>query len=229
VTTFVVTGLEAEAKIARRAHLPAIVAGGSTESRTASIDRAIEKGATGLISFGIAGGLHPKLVPGTVLLPEMVYTEAGEAFATDQPWRRRLLAHIPDAASGAIYGAETVVATVSEKKALFDRTQAVAVDLESAAVARAAAKAGIPFIVLRTVADSAHRALPKAALLGLTAEGRVAYGTVFGQLARKPHQVPALLMIALHTRRALAAIYSVAEPVDGFHAVPMRTAVARSA
>ncbi len=224
MTTFVITGLEAEARIARRAGLPTVVAGGARETRAASIERVIAKGATGLISFGIAGGLHPKLQPGTVLLPETVHTEAGEAFVTDERWRRRLLAHIPGAASGAIYGAEAVVARVAEKKALFDRTRAVAVDLESAAVARAAAGAGIPFVVLRTVADPAHRSLPKAATFGLTSEGKVAYGVVFGHLVRKPHQVPALLMIALQTRRALSAIYSVVEPVDGFHAVPMRAA-----
>ncbi|HEX4111260.1 MAG TPA: nucleoside phosphorylase [Stellaceae bacterium] len=225
MTTFVVAGLEAEAKIARRAGLRTIVACGSKERRATSIAQAIADGATGLISFGIAGGLDPRLKPGTVLLPQVVHTEAGEAFVADAAWRHRMLAHVPDAVAGAIYGAEAVVARVSEKKSLFDRTQAVAVDLESAAVARAAARAGIPFIVLRTVADPAHRTLPQAAVFGLTGEGRVAYGLVFGHLARRPHQFPSLLFIAIETRRALTAIYAIAQPVDGFHALPVATAV----
>jgi hopanoid-associated phosphorylase len=225
MTTFVVAGLEAEAKIARRAGLRTIIAGGSKERRAAAIAQAIAEGATGLISFGIAGGLDPRLKPGTVLLPEMVHTEAGEAFAADETWRRRMLAHVPDAVAGAMYGAEAVVARVAEKKSLFDRTKAVAVDLESAAVARAAARAGIPFIVLRTVADPAHRALPQAAVRGLTGEGKVAYGSVFGHLARKPHQFPSLLFIAFETRRALTAIYAIAQPVEGFHAIPIVPAI----
>ncbi len=228
MTTIVVTGLEAEARIARRAGLRAIVANGTPGRRVAAIAQAIAEGATGLISFGIAGGLDPRLAPGTVLLPGTVHTEAGEAYDTDAPWRRRLMSHIPGAISGAIYGAETVVARVAEKKSLFDRTKAIAVDLESAAVARAAAQAGIPFIVLRSIADPAHRNLPQAAVLGLTGEGKVAYGAVFGHLARRPHQFPGLLFVALDARRALAAIHAIAEPAEGFHAVPLVTAGAAS-
>lgn len=184
MTTFVVTGLEVEARIARRAGLRTVIAGGSKERRAAGIARAIDEGATGLISFGIAGGLDPRLAPGTVLLPETVYADPGESFAVDETWRRRLLAHIPDAIGGAIYGAEAVVARVAEKKSAFIRTKAIAVDLESGPVARAAAQAGIPFVVLRAVADPAHRNLPRAAVLGLTDEGRVAYGAVFGHMAK---------------------------------------------
>jgi adenosylhomocysteine nucleosidase len=221
MTTFVVTGLEVEARLARRAGLRTVVAGGRPERRAATIAKAVAEGATGLISFGIAGGLDPKLTPGTVLLPETVYTESGETFVADPAWRRRLLAHIPGAASGAIYGAEAVVARAVDKKSVFGRTKAVAVDLESGPVARAAAQAGIPFVVLRAVADPAHRNLPRAAILGLSDEGRVAYGTVLGQMARNPHQFPALLFIALETRRALTAIHAISRPVEGFHAVPM--------
>jgi adenosylhomocysteine nucleosidase len=221
MTTFVVTGLEVEARIARRAGLRTIVAGGKPERRAATIAQAIAAGATGLISFGIAGGLDPKLPPGTVLLPETVSTEAGETFATDEVWRQRLQAYIPGALGGTFYGAEAVVARVAEKQSVFLRTKAVAVDLESAPVGRAAAHAGIPFVVLRAIADPAHRNVPHAAARALTDEGTVAYGAVFGHLARNPHQFPILLFIARDTRRALTAIRAIAQPVDGFHAVPV--------
>lgn len=220
MTTFVVTGLEAEARIARRAGLRTVIAGGSKERRAALIARAVAEGATGLISFGIAGGLDPKLAPGTVLLPETVYAGPDESFVVDAAWRRRLQAHIPGAVGGTIYGAEAVVARVVEKKSTFARTKAVAVDLESGPVARAATQAGIPFVVLRAVADPAHRNLPRAAVLGLTDEGKVAYGAVFGHIAKNLHQFPALLFIALETRRALTAMHAIARPVEGFHAVP---------
>ncbi len=223
MSTIVVTGLEIEARIARRAGLRALVVGGKPEKRAATIADAIAAGATGLISFGIAGGLDPKLVPGTVLLPETVHTDRGETFVADEKWRRRLMAQIPSAIPGAIYGGEAVVSRVSDKRILFGRTKALAVDLESGPVARAATAAGIPFIVLRSVADPAHRNLPHAAVLGLNDKGRVAYGAVFGQMVRNLHQLPALLFTAMETRRALTAMHAIAEPAPGFHAVPVKT------
>ncbi len=223
MSTIVIAGLEIEARIARRAGLRTLVVGGKPEKRAAGIADAIASGATGLISFGIAGGLDPKLVPGTVLLPETVHTDRGEMFVADDKWRRRLLTHIPGAVSGAIYGGEAVVSRVADKRALFGRTKALAVDLESGLVARAATAAGIPFVVLRSVADPAHRNLPRAAVLGLNDEGRVAYGAVFGQMLRNLHQFPALLFTAFETRRALTAMHAIAEPAPDFHAVPVKT------
>jgi hopanoid-associated phosphorylase len=199
------------------------VAAGKAERRDASIARAVASGATGLISFGIAGGLDPKLAPGTVLLPEMVHTETGETFATHAEWRHRLQAQIPNARAGAIYASSAVISRVVDKQRLFDRTGAAAVDMESGAVARAAAQAGIPFVVLRSIADPAHRSLPQAAIGGLNDEGRVAFGAFFGHLARNLHHFPRLFYVAFDTRRALTAMDAIAAPAEGFHAVPAAT------
>jgi adenosylhomocysteine nucleosidase len=221
MSTIIVTGLEVEARIARRAGLPVIVVAGKPDRRAGLMAQAIASGATGLISFGIAGGLDPNLAPGTVLLPETVHTDRGETFYADGPWRKRLLAHVPGAVSGAIYGGEAVVTRAADKRMLFGSTKATAVDLESGPVARAATEAGIPFVVLRSVADPAHRNLPRAAVLGLNDEGKVAYATMLGQAVRNLHQFPALLSIAFETRRALAAMHAIAVPSPGFHAVPV--------
>jgi hypothetical protein len=105
---------------------------------------------------------------------------------------------------------------------LFQRTGAVAVDLESGAVARAATKAGIPFIVLRAIADSATRDLPPAARIGLDAQGRATLGTVLGSVLSHPGQLPALIRLALDTRVALKAL---ARAVEGtaFANLPITT------
>jgi adenosylhomocysteine nucleosidase len=221
MATVIVTGLEVEARIARRAGLPVIVVAGKADRRASLIAETIAGGATGLISFGIAGGLDPNLAPGTVLLPETVHTDRGETFHADALWRRRLLAHIPGAISGAIYGGEGVVSRAAEKRTLFGSTKATAVDLESGPVARAATEAGIPFVVLRSIADPAHRNLPRAAVFGLNDEGKVAYGTMLGHVVRNLHQFPALLSTAFETRRALTAIHAIAVPSPGFHAFPV--------
>lgn len=220
MSTIVIAGMEVEARIARRAGLQAVVAGGSPERRMAIVERATRDGATGLISFGIAGGLDPKLSSGAVILPEKVHAGMDQEYVVDAAWRHRLLAHIPHAVSGTIFGAAVAVARVIEKKSLFDRTGAVAVDLESAIVAQVAERAAIPFVVLRTIADSAHRELPHAALIALNGDGKVAFGAVLGFIARKPGQVPALMRLAIETRRALNAMDAFSQPVHAFHAAP---------
>ena len=64
----VVTGLEAEARIARRAGLDALAAGGGPGAATRAADDLVRRGATALLSFGIAGGLDPALRTGTVVV-----------------------------------------------------------------------------------------------------------------------------------------------------------------
>ena len=82
------------------------------------------------------------------------------------------------------------------KRCLWLCSGAVAIDLESGAVARAAAASGMPFAVLRAICDPAGRPVPPAARLGLNATGSLAVRHVLAALAVDPAQVPALLRLA---------------------------------
>jgi adenosylhomocysteine nucleosidase len=212
-----VTGLAAEAMIARRAGLRAAAAGGDGGRRMAVISRLVAEGASGLVSFGICGGLDPALASGRLLLPMAVRDEAGARFAVDRFWHQAVAAALAKTgiavAAGDLLGAAAIVATPERKHALH-AGGAVAVDLESHLVARAALTAGIPFLVLRAVADPARRCLPPAALVGLDAEGHVALGAALASLWRRPAQLPALVRIAFETRNALRALRRAA-PVLG--------------
>jgi adenosylhomocysteine nucleosidase len=202
-----VTGLAAEARIAQRAGVRAEATGGSAGRTAAVAARLIADGATGLLSFGICGGLDPALAAGTVLLPRAVRSETGERILADAAMHGRLALALGDAvATGDILGASGIADTVERKTALFRRFRAAAIDNESHLVAAAAAAARIPFLVLRAVADPAARALPPAALVGLDDEGRPALSPVLRSLFARPGQLPALVAIALDTRRALRAL-----------------------
>ena len=205
-----VTGLAAEARIARRAGLAAAAAGGDSGRTESAIAELIADGASALVSFGICGGLDPALAPGALLLPHWVRDESGARFAVDAAWRGRvaaaLAAHGQVAAAGDLLGADAVVATPAQKAVLFAASGAVGADLESHVVARAALRAGLPFLALRAVADPAARGLPPAALIELDSQGRPALGAVLGSLLRRPGQLPALLRVAGDARRALAAL-----------------------
>lgn len=199
----VVTGLEAEARLARRLGAPVEAGGGTADGARAAAERLIRAGVRGLLSFGLAGGLDPALRPGDVLVPERVLSDSG-SWATDPALRHALGRGRAD----PVFGGGTVLATAAAKRDLHARTGAAAVDLESAEVAEVAQRYGLPFAVLRAVCDPAHRDLPLAALVALDGGGRIGMVRVLRAVAARPREVPALLALgadAARARRSLAA------------------------
>jgi adenosylhomocysteine nucleosidase len=205
-TILCTTGLEVEAKIARRAGLAAVVGGGDHRRTVAVVEEASAQ-AECLVSFGIAGALRPGLKPGDIVISTEVVDE-------DRRWLtgESLRALIPElvqqigAVEGPVLGAQMVLATEADKRRAWQETGAIAVDLESVVVARAGAALGIPFLVLRAIADPATRSLPPAALLPLSAEGKPQVGQVLASVMRRPQQLPSLFGIAREARQALAAL-----------------------
>ncbi len=86
-----VTGLTAEALIASRAGVEAVATGGRRERALGLVGGLIRRGVTGLISFGIAGGLDPGLASGSLVIGTLV-REAGAEWRCDAAWRDRLAA-----------------------------------------------------------------------------------------------------------------------------------------
>lgn len=173
----------------------------------------IGAGADALVSFGMAGGLSPRLGPGALVLADAVRAPDGKSLTTCAPWRDRLTALAGDAvplAVGAILGATHAVATPPAKEDLFRETGALAVDMESHGVAAAAAETGLPFIAIRAVADPAWRPVPTAALKGLGPDGRRRPAAVLLGLLLRPRELSHLLRLAADTRAALASLSRVA-------------------
>jgi hopanoid-associated phosphorylase len=171
----------------------------------ASLEAAAKRGAAGIISFGIAGGLAPDLNAGDWVVGSGVRTEHGH-FPTDRGWARALLEALPSAVHAEIVGADAPVAEPSEKRRLHLRTGAVAVDTESHVAARIAAAHRIPFAACRAVIDPAHSVLPPAAMYGLRHDGTADVFAVLRSVVRQPSQLPALTRTALDARVAAAAL-----------------------
>ena len=209
------SGLAAEARIARAAGFQVVVGAGDPQRTMALVGAAIGQ-AQCLISFGIAGGLAPHLRSGDVIL-------SAEVIGPDRSWRAnaRFQEEISDlarrigAAEGPVLGARELLASEDDKARAWRDTGALAVDMESAIVARAAEAAGIPFAVLRTIADPATRALPPAALIPLLQDGTPALARVLGEVLRRPRQIGALFGLARETRQALLALAGPAQSLRG--------------
>jgi hypothetical protein len=201
-----VSGLALEARIAGRAGFATVVGAGDRHRAEALVATATA-GADCLVSFGISGALSRELRPGDLIVSGEIVSAHG-SWHGGPPWCRRLaaLAGSLGAASGPVLGACAVLATCSDKARARARFGALAVDLESDIVARAAVTAGIPFAALRAIADPAERELPPAALVPLAADGRPDLGQVFASVLRRPRQMAALLALFGETRRALRAL-----------------------
>jgi adenosylhomocysteine nucleosidase len=211
-----VTGMEAEAQVARRAGIEALPSGGVPTQTQAIAERFLAEGVELLLSFGIAGALAPSLVPGSLLLPHVVIDDAGNRYPVDAHWHEKtcqVLSQLNGLSieKGDLFGSRESIAKIAQKASLFQQKQSIAVDLESHIVARVAARSGTPFLVLRAIADSASRALPPAAVVGLGPDGKPALGRVLLSVARDPRQIPALIRLARDTNMALTALGSALE------------------
>jgi hopanoid-associated phosphorylase len=206
----VVTGLRAEARCLGGLDIAVACSGARPARARAEAARLLAEGAVGLVSFGLAGGLSPAVAPGDLILADAVMLPHGERIATDLAWRSRLSALIEVGGraphQAAVAGSDRLLATVAAKRALFAATGALAVDMESYAVAEVVHAAGRPFLVLRAIADPADQALPRAATVALGPGGEVRLLAVVRALLGRPAELPALLRLGRQSRRALAAL-----------------------
>jgi adenosylhomocysteine nucleosidase len=213
----VLVGLAEEAALVRNAaktwdRAPAIAIGGGTpEGAGAALPALLAREPEALLSIGYAGGLDPALRPGALLIPETVT----DADGTPLPCDATLVHALTDRArrrglhprGGAVATAALPAATPDDKRRLAEATGAVAVDLESAEAARAAAAAGVPFAAVRAVLDDARTALPPLALAAVdTATGRPRIGRLLIGVLGSPGQLPALLGLAKANAAAKASL-----------------------
>jgi hopanoid-associated phosphorylase len=198
-----VTCLSFEARIAAGPGVTVLC--GDADRLIEALESVVRGGCSGIISFGIAGGLAPALAPGHWVVASKVVSQIGQ-FATDRVWAQRLLQRLPDAVHAAILGVDAPVVEAETKHMLGACTRTVAVDMESHVAARVAAAHGLPFAACRVIIDPAHRTLPPAALVGLRPDGTPDAPAVLRSLMRHPRQVPALIQTALDARAARRAL-----------------------
>ncbi len=167
------------------------VGAGAAERSCAAL---MQAGAGALVSVGCAAGLVPDVRPGALVLPAEMRSARGEVYPADAEWRAALLEGLKNQINplhGHIVGVDRVIGS-AEKRALHQRTGAVAADMESVIVAQAARRRGLPVIALRVVSDAADDDVPDALLDTIDEFGRPRYGTLTGALLRRPRDVGAL-------------------------------------
>jgi adenosylhomocysteine nucleosidase len=141
-----------------------ICAGGMGPEKASACARALlQEGVSTLLCVGAAGAVDESLKVGDLVIAEWVLpAEDNQApIPCDADWieRARDLADRKgfSVASGGLVSVSRPVTSPQDKARLARETNALAVDMESAAAAQAA---GVPFLALRVITDDARTALP---------------------------------------------------------------------
>lgn len=213
----ILCGLESEAAALRPAlprGVPVAVAGASS-ARALELARAlIEAGAQALLSVGVAGALDPALRPGDLLAPRAVGI-GGVRLAADPALVAALVRDCGAQPCAAVAGVDAMAATPAAKTALHAATGAAIVDMETHAVARAAAAAGRPWAALRAVADDAATRLPGWTARLIRADGRVDMRQAAWGALTHPGDWPALWRVGRASAWAHAALGGAAAGLAG--------------
>jgi adenosylhomocysteine nucleosidase len=171
--------------------------------------RLLERGVAGLVSWGCAAALAPHLKPGHLILPEFVLGAEGSRQVSHADWRSRLaraLSPTLPVHTGTLIESVRIIPGCAEKQALYARTEAVATDMESAAVARVAHSRGLPFLAVRAIADSAAMRLPAAVTAALSPRGDIALTKLLGHSLRHPGQFIELARLGRAFGAAMATL-----------------------
>ena len=174
-----------------------------------------------VIGIGVAGALSSGLRPGDIVIvdramkaradsahPEQVVSidPAMVEFCQSTLHRRGL-----ESSTGAILSSARVLPSGAEKRAAKQHSGAIAVDMESAAIALEAAAHGVPLAIVRTVIDSLDDEIFGAEIAD--ANGRVRPIAAANYLLRNPAaflQIPWMLRnLALATRALADAIEAI--------------------
>jgi adenosylhomocysteine nucleosidase len=153
------------AVLGRLAGIPVILArtGDGAGNAARGVELLLDRLPVGSVMVvGAAGALSPHLEPGRVLVAREVIEEGQSVPLPDAGWLRRALRDA-GATPATFVSTRDLLCTArakAEAYARLSRGTAAAVDLETAAYARAAGERGLPYVALRAISDAAEESLP---------------------------------------------------------------------
>jgi nucleoside phosphorylase len=176
-----------------------------------------------VISTGVAGALSPDLKAGDLVIANrlLIESESGNydevaQIAPDriQSARNALARHGLTAAAGAMLTARRVLSSPAAKRAAYARGGALAVDMESAAIAIELGPSAPPFLCIRAIIDEAGDEIPGADLADPS--GQVSSLKAAAYFIRNPSalaQVPGILKnLRLATKSIASALEALCSP-----------------
>jgi adenosylhomocysteine nucleosidase len=194
-----------------------VYSGAGAENAASAAETLVKHGATQLISWGCAAGIDEVVQPGDLILAAQCVNVDNDVFNSDCNWLDRIKVSLPKSIkvyNSRIAESKAVVASSAEKVKIAKATGAVALDMESSAIAKVAQDHGLPFLIIRAVADPLAMALPNAVSYALDNQGEVNLARLLGYLSLHPFELPTLIRLGLHFNSAKATLKLLAKQLE---------------
>lgn len=162
-----------------------------------------------LISWGVAGSIDQSLKSGDLLIVQSIITNDA-SYSIREDWLTRLKTQLHFTKIGDIASVTDICATVIDKNNLSAKSGAIAVDMESAAIAELATANKIDFLVLRAIADDANTSIPEVVVNHTDGLGRPQTIPFIISCLEKPGQIKQLLTLAKCYKQALKTLKRIA-------------------
>jgi len=187
---------------------------GETAARaSAALEAHLERvSPRALLIVGVCGGLAADLAACDLVVPDAVGCAGdADAPAPDAAW----LARLPEGLGrrGGLVSIERIAATAEEKGHLAADLQpsALAVDLETAALARVAAAHGVPYLVVRAVSDRVDESMPAFLQACIRRDGSMGRAAIVCSALRRPGRIKMLRALGRRMGRCAEALADAAE------------------
>ncbi|QDU03816.1 5'-methylthioadenosine/S-adenosylhomocysteine nucleosidase [Gimesia chilikensis] len=163
-----------------------------------------------VLSIGFSGALQSGMRVGDIVVATSICDLHGQELTND--------VHFPEDPENGLYvgrilNADEIVRTVEEKQKLATEYDALAVDLESLAVAQICHAQKRGFMAIRVISDDCSTDLPKEVLSILGETGAVRAGAALGAVFKRPESIKEMWKMRGDASRAATRLASFLEGV----------------
>ncbi|MBT4865759.1 MAG: 5'-methylthioadenosine nucleosidase [Planctomycetaceae bacterium] len=139
-----------------------------------------------VVSAGFSGALLPEMKVGQIVMANSIVDTHGHELKVDMkmPADPEHGLHV-----GRLVNTDEIVQTIAEKKRLAEETGAIAVDMESLAVAQICQERGIRFLAVRVISDDLSADLPDEVRTVIGTSGSARLGAALGAVWKRPGSV----------------------------------------
>lgn len=183
-------------------HIRVCLSGVGRRSTRLGFEKLLSDPVDLVISWGSAAGLNEAVEAGDLLIPEAINV-GNQMIRTNHDFNRQLISHLPQTLrihKDPLAECKGVLATVEDKRNLYEATGCMAADMESGALAQLAEQHQVPFAVIRSVVDEAEMPLPSALLKGF-GKGGFDLPAFLGNALIKPSDWPLITKLAMNFKK----------------------------
>ena len=153
-----------------------------------------------------------------MILPEKIITESEKSYLTDHDWRDRINKLLDNLSirshQGVHLSINDVLSIPEDKIKRHKSTGAIAVDMESAAIARSAMSKSIPFIVIRAIIDESNMIIPHSISENIDEFGKVMFGGLLKSVFTSPGDLVHIRSLYLANRKANKSLSRIGKHIN---------------